>query len=167
MSNTATGIPTVAAPTAALYTLNAQLIEKSLADLKDEHVYARPNEHTNSIHWIFGHITATRFEVARFLGATEEHSFGKLFSMSAEHKSPDDYPAMSEVMDSFKSITGKIDERFAALNSEEYYAAAEIAFPGQDKTVCGCVTFLNFHETYHVGQLALLRKFFGYDRLVG
>jgi len=156
-----------AAPIAGLYQVVSQLIEKSLVDLQEEHLHARPNKQTNSIHWIFGHLIDARYEVARFLGATAEHSFGKMFCMGEEVTDPADYPSLEELQESFKKISSVLDERFKSVTEAEFGAEVENAFPGQAKTVAGCVTFLSFHEAYHVGQIALVRKFFGYENLVG
>ncbi len=156
-----------AAPVAGLYQVVSQLLEKSLADLKEEHLHARPNKQTNCIHWIFGHVLDARYEVARLLGAQEEHSFGKMFCMGEEVTDPADYPSLAELQESFKKISAILDERFKSVTEAEFLAEAKNAFPGQDKTVAGCVTFLSFHEAYHVGQIALVRKFFGYEKLVG
>jgi len=172
MSNTPTSestsdIISAAAPIAGLYQVVSQLIEKSLADLKDEHLHARPNERTNPIHWIFGHMIDARYEVARILGAKAEHSFGKMFSMGEEVTDPADYPSLEELRESFKTINSILDERFKSVTDGEYHAEAPHAFPGQEKTIAGCVTFLSFHEAYHVGQIAMIRKSFGYEKLVG
>jgi len=156
-----------AAPVAGMYQVVSQLMEKAFSDVKEEHLHARPNEHTNSLHWIFGHLIDARYEVARSLGASAEHSFGKIFSMGEEVTDPADYPSLVELQESFKKITTVLDERFKAITEAGYAAEAENAFPGQAKTVAGCVTFLSFHEAYHAGQIALIRKFFGYEQLVG
>ncbi len=163
----ATKIINSASPVAALFTLNERLIKKSLAEFPEDHIHSRPNDNTNSCHWIFGHITTARYEVANFLGSNLERSYGKLFSMSSELKSPSDYPPLSELLQSFEEACAATNESFAAITEDEFNAPTKNAFPSQDNTVRGCVTFLNFHETYHVGQMALVQRFFGCDRLVG
>ena len=52
------------------------------------------------------------------------------------------------------------------LSAADLDAASEHGFPTDDKSVLGVITFLTFHETYHVGQMGLLRKFLGYDPIV-
>ena len=39
--------------------------------------------------------------------------------------------------------------------------------PGMENSVRGTVTFLAFHESYHLGQLGYLRKFHGLDGAFG
>ncbi len=167
MSSNTNTIIASAAPVAALYTLNVKLLEQALNDIKDEHIHTRPNEHTNSIHWIYGHITSSRYNIAKILRINAEHNFEKLFIRAADLTASEDYPALPEVIDSFNNITEKIKDRFENITEEEFRAKSEYAFPGQEKTVQGSLTFLNFHETFHIGQIALIRKFLGYGRLVG
>lgn len=45
-------------------------------------------------------------------------------------------------------------------------APAPRALPIADKSVLGALTFLTYHEGYHLGQIALLRKALGVTRLI-
>jgi hypothetical protein len=45
--------------------------------------------------------------------------------------------------------------------------AERLSCTNGDKTQRGAIVFLNYHETYHVGQMAYLRKWLGYSQLVG
>jgi hypothetical protein len=47
------------------------------------------------------------------------------------------------------------------LAPDEWDAAVDARFPGVDRTRLGALTFLTQHDSYHIGQLALLRKHAG------
>ena len=60
-----------------------------------------------------------------------------------------------------------MNKRFAELSEEDLEAEQEYEYPSQEKNLRGALMFMVFHEAVHVGQMMMLRKFFGYDGLVG
>jgi hypothetical protein len=54
-----------------------------------------------------------------------------------------------------------LEERFAALTEAELSARAPHQFPVADESVLGMIALMVQHDSYHVGQLALLRKHYG------
>jgi hypothetical protein len=57
--------------------------------------------------------------------------------------------------------------RLELLTEEELAKPASFPVLTGDKTKRGAIVFLNYHETYHIGQMAYLRKWLGYSQLVG
>ena len=51
------------------------------------------------------------------------------------------------------------------VKGENLEAESEVPFPVGDRTVLGNVIFLLHHDTYHIGQIAILRKQFGYPAM--
>jgi hypothetical protein len=49
-----------------------------------------------------------------------------------------------------------LEERFAALTEAELSARAPHQFPVADESVLGMIALMVQHDSYHVGQLALL-----------
>jgi hypothetical protein len=56
------------------------------------------------------------------------------------------------------SVSAEIDACVAGASSDELEAVVEARFPGVERTRLGALTFLVQHDSYHLGQLALLRK---------
>ena len=56
------------------------------------------------------------------------------------------------------AVSSAIDARLEEITAEELSAPSERGFPGVERTRLGVLTFLVQHDSYHVGQLALLRK---------
>lgn len=148
------------------YSVNTGLLVKAFADIKDEDVFRRP-EGGNSLHWIAGHVTDSRMFLGELTGLGTKSSWGELFNSGCEIKAPDAYPPLSEVISTWKDIGGKLMARFGEISDEELGESIKPDFPGQDKTVLGAIAFLSLHESYHVGQLAYIRRLFGYERLTG
>lgn len=150
-----------------LYNLNAGVLEKCLDGLTAEQFATRPNETTNSIHWILGHIACSRYFVGGMLGLENNFKHNKYFDYGAELKDPSVYPSPEELADSFKDIHGKMIECLKNPPLDKLKEKPEVDFPGVEQTVLGAVTFMAFHETYHVGQISLVKRFLGHDRLFG
>ena len=58
-------------------------------------------------------------------------------------------------------------KRYEELTGEELSAKAPRDFPVPDKTIRGAINFLAYHEAYHVGQIAYIRKLLDKSSLVG
>ena len=151
---------------AGQYGVNTGLVVKAFADIKDEDIFRRPDG-ANSLHWIAGHITDSRMYIGGLAGLGTKSLWGKLFDGGCEIKEPEAYPPIGEILSAFKDIGAKLVTRFDELSDDELAASVEPDFPGQEKTVFGAIAFLSLHESYHVGQLAYIRRLFGYERLTG
>jgi len=82
---------------------------------------------------------------------SEHHSFGE----------------SEEIAGQWKIVSDVLMDRLNELTEDELDQPSSFNVPAGEQTVRGAVAFLHFHETYHIGQLAYLRKLFGYSQLAG
>lgn len=151
-----------------LFDVNAHLAKKAVEGLTDEQLWRRPGDGSNPIAWVLGHIVTTRYGMIAILGGTaRKPAWADAFKRGQPFGRPENAPAVSELVQA-------LDETNAAMkgaleNATEAQLSAESPFkvPLPDNTLRGAVVFFGFHETYHVGQLAYLRKWLGYPGLVG
>jgi len=73
-------------------------------------------------------------------------------------------PGWPRIRDAWDAASEAIDARLAVLNAAELDAPAPQRFPAGGPTLLGALAFLAQHDSYHVGQLALLRKAAGSPR---
>ncbi len=151
---------------AGQYGVNTGLLVKAFSDIKDEDIFRRPDG-GNSLHWIAGHVTDSRMYIGGLAGLGTESPWGKLFDAKCEIKESEAYPPIGEILSTFQDIGAKLLTRFDELSDDELAASVEPNFPGQEQTVFGAIAFLSLHESYHVGQLAYIRRLFGYEPLTG
>jgi uncharacterized damage-inducible protein DinB len=145
-------------PLAAILRLNQRLLLNCLDGLTDDVARRRHAEAVNSATFIAAHVADTRFVVLRALGGSLENP---LSASLAKAKSIDDivdWPSLDTIRAAWTSVSTAIDERLEAITPEELSAQSERAFPGVERTCLGVLTFLVQHDSYHIGQLALLRK---------
>ena len=65
------------------------------------------------------------------------------------------------MLDAWKDLTSSLPAALETASAEAMGAHASQPSPSFDGTIGGMVSFLAMHETYHVGQLELLRHLAG------
>lgn len=124
----------------------------------------RPAGGGNSPHWILGHVVATRRALRRMLGEQLEPApWEASFSRGASPGSGEerDYPAPAELLADLEDSDAHLAPALAGLDAAALRREVGRSFPDGSTTVGGAVHFLYFHETYHLGQLGLLRRMAG------
>lgn len=138
--------------------LNSRLFLNCLEGWKEDQARWRPSPDTNSAAFLALHLVDSRHYIARILGVTMENPFAFL----ADARTIDDvktWPKLDDIRAAWKSVTGNLRERFKTLAPEDLAAKADWQeMPMDDKTNVGLVIFMMQHESYHIGQLAILRK---------
>ena len=84
-----------------------------------------------------------------------------MIDLSADARGIDDVgelPALAVIRAAGDAAREAIDARLAVLTAAELDAPAPQRFPAGGPTLLGALAFLAQHDSYHVGQLALLRK---------
>lgn len=128
----------------------------------DEAVWSRrPDGGGNSAHWIVGHLAVSRRHVLRMAGAEIESDpwekeFGKGATPGARVETP-----VEVLVAAFRSAGDAITEHVGALSDEAAAAPSPHQFPDGSKTVGDAIRFMHFHESYHLGQVAMLRRLAG------
>jgi hypothetical protein len=101
------------------------------------------------------------------IGEEVENPYSELFKRGATIDSNVSYPEIQEVVSLWDLVTEKLMSRLSLLSDEELSKPASFPVPAGEKNQRGAIFFLNYHETYHIGQMAYLRKWLGYSQLVG
>ena len=70
------------------------------------------------------------------------------------------------VLSAWRDVSGALTRAMTEATEIQLVAPAPRAFPIADKSVLGALTILTYHEGYHLGQIALLRKALGVARLI-
>ncbi|MGE0552069.1 MAG: DinB family protein [Gemmatimonadales bacterium] len=157
--------PTLA-PLAMVYAMNTRLFENCLDGVGEELARARPNDRTNSISFIAAHLVGTRAWMARYLGLTDEPKpFDGALEYGNSIETVGELPTVPEIRDEWDGVSERLEGRLVWLGEADLTAPSTQKFPGVPPTVIGGIAFLLQHESYHIGQLSLLRKFHGLDAM--
>jgi hypothetical protein len=155
------------APLTEIYKTNTGLVKMALADITANDAVKSPTDTTNSMQFIIGHLTNSRFKIGNMAGLADQCPWGDMFARGAKLKDISDYPSIQEILDTWDAISLKMIERFSEITEQELKVKAPYDFPVDDKTILGGIAFMALHDSYHVGQLAYIRKLLGYSSLVG
>lgn len=132
----------------------------NLDGISDEESLRRPPHGGNSINWALGHIVSYRQVVLELLG--EEPVWPKERTEAYGRGSSGDVPGdqvlpLARLMEDLQATTAAIVKRLEALPND----ALEAPGPNPKQTLGQRLAFLAFHESYHAGQIGLLRRLAG------
>jgi len=146
-------------------TLNTDLLPNCIADLSEEDWARRPTDSTNSIAFLAAHLADARYFLAGLIGAPKDNPLTAFENVNSIDKIEGPLPSIEELLGIWKEISTHLAGSLEKMKGDELGPESEIPFPINDRTVRGCVTFLLHHDTYHIGQIAILRKQFGYPAM--
>jgi hypothetical protein len=146
---------------------NNALLAKSIDGLTAEEWLRSPKETSNPPLWIVGHLVWARSMALKFLGTKWERPWLPLFARGAKPPSTSECPSYEEVLLGWQEVTTSLTAAMEGASDEVLAGAAPEKSPSFDGKISGMVTFLAFHEAYHVGQAAYLRCWMGHSRIVG
>ena len=142
-----------------LYGINHQALHVNVAGVSNEEAVLQPKPAGNCLNWVVGHIVASRNGVLQAMG--EEMIWPKeeavRYARSSEpiRRSGEGKP-LDRILQDFDRSQERIQSALDRISE------ADLAQPrGENDTVAGWLAFLHFHEAYHVGQAALLRRLIG------
>lgn len=143
------------------------LFHACLEGLTFEELHRRGSVHTNSMLWIAGHVTLYRHRLLGIVGEELEFPWTDLFARGSEPAAPDRYPEAADIIRSWDTVAQHIERRLPQVEEEEWSRPSPRPYPVQDQTLRGAVCFLGFHEAYHLGQMAYVRRILGRPRVTG
>ncbi|MGA3345052.1 MAG: DinB family protein [Terracidiphilus sp.] len=160
-------IPSQIANAANSFQLNADLFKKSTDGLTAEEWLRRPNDKSNHILWIFGHVIWARGVVLKFLGSEYSQPWFPLFARGAKLDEAAVYPTPEEATAAWQEVSAQLATAMEGVSEDVLSKQGPPGIPSPDGKVSGVVNFLAHHETYHVGQTAYLRSWLGHGGIVG
>ncbi len=145
-------------PLYEIFKINSRLFLNCLDGMDEDQARWRPSDATNSAGFIALHLVDSRYRFAAMIGLTLTSPFA---AITEGRRSIDDVkqlPALDDIRAAWKSVTGEIRERFRVLTAGDLERAASMKLPVDDPSTLGAIAFLLQHDTYHIGQMGLLRK---------
>lgn len=141
--------------------LNTRLFHNLLQDVTNEIAYKVPTENTNPIMFITIHLLDARFYIARFCGVKFKNPYKEIFDKINSHEDMKGLPSIDEIRNTWDELSKKLLAELEVITDERLSQNPRLDFPVEDKTIFGAITFMTQHESYHLGQLGYLRKYFG------
>ena len=144
-----------------------------LEEVSDKDGNKAPIEHTNSLEWLAGHLIAGRYRnMTRLVLQVEPYeNLDKFVNQTipppnaVAFDSKVKYPSLTECRAQWASYSTTF---IAALkNTDESLLKSEIPFSvlTGGNTIEDALAFVVMHETYHIGQMSIIRKALGYPSM--
>lgn len=135
---------------------NAVYAKHMLKNMNDEDMMLCTGE-SNTIGWILGHIVYYRGEIAKKLNKEcAIKDYEKNFERGAEKNREIKVSladALKDLTERGEIIAGAIEE----MGEEGLKKKIDIELPGGDGSIGNYIAFLSWHETFHLGQIDLIK----------
>ena len=122
---------------------------------------ARPDGFGNSALWVAAHLVRARHGLLARLGAELPNPLPAELVNAKGIADVTAWPALDEVRAAWTGVSHALRDRLDAVTPAELAAAIDVRFPVFEQTVYGALVFLVQHDSYHIGQLSVLRKLVG------
>jgi len=150
------------ASTAMQFETNARFLASALDGIDDARFVRRAAPDLNSLQWLAAHLANARCNAAAATGAAIDAPWGDLVGgPKATMRDGVAYPSRAEIERVWAEATEKLREGLRRVTDEALDATLPVPVPLPDRRLEGVLAFLALHETYHVGQMSLMRKLLG------
>ncbi len=121
----------------------------------------------NPAQWLVGHLAVARFAVARTLGADAPvEGWEQHFDMGAKPGAASNALDPVDLCGHFHRAGDLLAKALKGLTPGAAAKALDHTLPDGGKTHGDFAHFMHFHESYHLGQIGLLRRSLGKPGLI-
>jgi len=134
------------------------LINKLVDGLSNDDTLVQPQFEANCLNWILGHILAGRNEALSYLGAEPfwaEPELARYKTGSPPITKAEQALPLERLLNDFEESQKRILAALESIAAEELDTVVDTRFG--ERPVGQHIAGLHWHETYHTGQLELLR----------
>jgi len=145
------------------FDMNGRSTELNLEGVSHQDSLTQPAPGGNCVNWVIGHIVANRNGVHKLLGLPPTWDAGtdRYDRDSVPITDSADAEPLDDLLDRLRSSQAAFAGALETIDEARLTSAVD-----GGKPLGVQLAFLSFHESYHVGQLGLLRRFLGRDRAI-
>jgi uncharacterized damage-inducible protein DinB len=90
-----------------------------------------------------------------------------LFARGSNVADAGQYPSPEEIVAAWHDVKAALTVALEETTAEALSVPGPEKLPSFDGMLSGAVSFMAWHETYHVGQAAFLRRWLGHGQVAG
>lgn len=150
-----------AKPLADLLELNHRLVLNCLDDVSDAQARTRVVAGLNSVSFLLAHLIDVRHTLLRMLGGNQPNPVAAALEGATSIEDVGALPSVAELGRAWQDVHATLSVQVQSADAPTWNVEAPQRYPGVPATVLGAFTFLMQHESYHLGQMALLRRAHG------
>ncbi|MEZ0336209.1 MAG: DinB family protein [Gemmatimonadales bacterium] len=149
------------APLAAVLELNTDLLLNCLEGLTDGEAQRRLAAGGNSVVFLAAHLADSRHFLAARLDRPLDNPLGSFLGKARGIDDIETWPTLAEVRGAWLAVSEHLLAVLDVVSAEELSTPNAHRFQISDTSRLGMIAFLTQHDSYHVGQLAFLRRQLG------
>jgi uncharacterized damage-inducible protein DinB len=153
------------APLAKMYELNTDLLLNCLDGLSDAEARRCLSGGGNSVAFLAAHLADVRHFLAGRLGSPLPNPLARCLAEARSIADVREWPTLDEICATWRTVSAHLQGVFERLTAEELREDHVHRFPLGDSTRLGLIAFLAQHDSYHLGQVAFLRRQLGKDAM--
>src|SRR5258705_5693246 len=147
--------------TEIILNLNTRLFLSALDAVSELQAKERMSDHNNPLSWLAAHTVWARYNICAMLGKpAAKNPYDGLFENFKPFDAATNYGTLADAKAEWNKASELLQEVLAAVTEEHLAADCPLKSPIGDFTFGGTVTFLAQHESYDIGQIAYLKKYF-------
>ena len=145
--------------TIAQFELQTNWFLNELTNVSDQQSNEQAADNLNPIKWVAGHILTTRMTLLGLLtGAASDQNFNKLFGKGSSGKIDPSVPALDGIKIRWGAVSSELTECLKNIPGEKLLSPPPFQISIPDKTLHGLIAYMASHESYHIGQLSVLKR---------
>jgi len=148
-------------PIAAIFALNTDLVRNCVLNLDDRQVNRRLPGGGNSIAFLVAHLVDARHFLAGVLGAPLPNPIGSLLADVQSIEDVREMPPLEELLHAWDQVSAHLNNALGQVTATQLEATSPHGFPVPGNTIESAMAFLAQHDSYHLGQIAFLRRQLG------
>jgi uncharacterized damage-inducible protein DinB len=157
----------------AQYDLHDVLFNNVIQGVNDEESNKTIADPLNSIKWLAGHLLWANANLANIGGAQiavkwRDHFYTKQGGTPDDFNAPEsELPTLDEIKNKWNEDSPLIRAGLENLPEEALNSVVEFKHPIHpfDNTLAGLWAFINDHQSYHIGQIGILRRALGKEAM--
>jgi uncharacterized damage-inducible protein DinB len=158
-------------PVSSQFALDNRLFNNVLEGIEDIKGSKRLSEQVNHLQWIAGHLTNSRYGIAAAIGLKASFPYSDIYTDPSQPPPHNralsgslKYPSLTEIKKSWNDLAAAFVEKISGLGSEQLTSGIPFPVP-TGKTFLDLLSFIASHESYHIGQMSIIRKYLGLDAM--
>ena len=141
--------------------MNTRLFLNALDGVTEAQAKERISSHNNPFIWLASHTVWARYNTCAMLGKpAAKNPYDGLFEGFKSYDATANYGTLAQAKEEWNKASELLKEALASVTEEHLAADSPLKSPIGDFSFGGTVTFLAQHESYDIGQIAFLKKYY-------
>jgi uncharacterized damage-inducible protein DinB len=145
--------------------LHDALVRNCVEGVSEEDANEQSAPGTNTMAFLFAHLVNARYYMLGLLGRPAADPLQELLGDVNSVEDATDMPSLDELLRMWAEVGPLLAAALDSASEELLAKESGTPFPVADRTLLGAVAFLIHHESYHLGQMAILRRLLGYEAM--